>query len=239
MGNDHYQLVTINDGKSDADAIIKVFSAMQDGRLKCDLSLLNYCNEVPVCYSATIATVEDDSVELSVHEHQALIMKQNNSTLIKSQHFGKGLGVHCYAAYVNVPKKAAILHNFAYAQIRADRREAVRVKVTGALPVTFICGQVVITGTMIDISATGISLLSNGIVPATVEGAGVISFPLEGTPLTMPALFVRAKPSNNDNQQVCIFTIAPDRITDSAIGRFIYQRQVEIILALKEGMVIE
>jgi len=105
MGNDHYQLVTINDGKSDADAIIKVFSAMQDGRLKCDLSLLNYCNEVPVCYSATIATVEDDSVELSVHEHQALIMKQNNSTLIKSQHFGKGLGVHCYAAYVNVPKK--------------------------------------------------------------------------------------------------------------------------------------
>jgi len=107
------------------------------------------------------------------------------------------------------------------------------------LPVTFICGQVVITGTMIDISATGISLLSNGIVPATVEGAGVISFPLEGTPLTMPALFVRAKPSNNDNQQVCIFTIAPDRITDSAIGRFIYQRQVEIILALKEGMVIE
>ena len=160
MGQDHYQLVTHHRWQVRRRRHHQgVFRHAWTGRLKCDLSLLNYCNEVPVSYGATIVTVEKDSVELSVHEHQALIMKQNNSTLIKSKHFDKGLGVHCYAAYVNVTKKAAILHNFAYAQIRADRREAVRVKVNGTMPVRFFRENMVIEGTMIDISASGISLL--------------------------------------------------------------------------------
>lgn len=238
MGQDHYQLVTINDGKSDADAIIKVFSEMLEGRLKCDLSLLNYCNEVPVSYACTIATVEKDSVELSVHEHQALILKQNNSTLIRSKHFEKGLGVHCYAAYVNVNKKAVILHNFAYAQIRADRREAVRVKVNRTMPVRFFRENMIVEGTMVDISASGISILSQGAPSATLEGPGLLSFTIGDNPLTVPGEFVRSKP-NEDNRHICIFTMTPDRLADTAIGKFIYQRQVEIILALKEGMVIE
>lgn len=238
MGQDHYQLVTINDGKSDADAIIKVLSGMLEGHQKCDLSLLNYCNEVPVSYGCTITTVEKDSVELSVHEHQALILKQNNSTLIRSKHFDKGLGVHCYAAYVNVNKKAVILHNFAYAQIRADRREAVRVKVNGTMPVKFFRENAVIEGSMIDVSASGISILSQSALPAAIEGPGLLSFTVQDNPLTVPGEFIRSKP-NEDNRHICIFTMTPDRLADTAIGKFIYQRQVEIILALKEGMVID
>lgn len=238
MAQDHYQLVTIADGKSDTDAIVKVFSEIQAGRLKSDLTLLNYCNEIPICYSTTIQAIDKDSVELLVHEHQAQILKQNNSTLIKSKHFDKGFAVHCYAAYVNVPKKVAILHNFAYAQIKAERREAVRVKVNAPLSVTFACQQAAINGTMIDISASGVSLLSATPLPATIEETGVMSFMLEGTPLTTPAQFVRAK-QVADGQQIAIFTITPDRITDSAIGRYIYQRQVEVILALKDGLVVE
>jgi c-di-GMP-binding flagellar brake protein YcgR len=132
----------------------------------------------------------------------------------------------------------AILHNFAYAQIKAERREAVRVKVNAPLSVTFVCQQAVINGTMIDISASGVSLLSATPLPATIEQTGVMSFMLEGTPLTTPAQFVRAK-NMADGQQIAIFTITPDRITDSAIGRYIYQRQVEVILALKDGLVVE
>jgi hypothetical protein len=54
----------------------------------------------------------------------------------------------------------------------------------------------------------------------------------------MPATFVRAKPTG-DNRQVAIFTITPDRLTDTVIGKYIYQRQVEVIVALKEGLVVE
>lgn len=239
MAQDHYQLVTINDGKSDADAIVRTLSDVLAGRLKSDLTLLNYCNEIPVNYSTTINAVENDSVELSVHEHQALILKQNNSTLIKSKHFDKGLGVHCYAAYVNVPKKAVILHNFAYAQIKAERREAVRVRVNTRLPVRFFCEHVITDGTVIDISASGISILTSACPPATIEGVGgVLSFTLLDTPLTMPATFVRSK-ATNDNQYIAIFTITPDRISDTVIGKYIYQRQVEVILALKDGLVVD
>lgn len=237
MVNDHYQLVTITDGKADADTIVKVFSSMLEGRIKSDITLLNYCNEVPVCYSTTIKAVDNDSVELAVHEHQALIMKQNNSTLVKSKHFDRGLGVHCYAAYVNVPKKTVILHNFAYAQIKADRREAVRVQVHGALPVQFFYENSVIVGHLVDISASGVSILASSLPPATLEGSGLLSFTLLETPLSVPATFVRVKTGSND-QHVCIFTITPDRISDSVIGKFIYQRQVEIVLALKDGLVV-
>lgn len=43
--------------------------------------------------------MEKDSIKLAVHEHQALVIKHDNSTLIKSRHFHNELCVHCYAAF--------------------------------------------------------------------------------------------------------------------------------------------
>ena len=83
MKNDVYNLVTINDGKSDSAAIVRIFSEMAAGRLKSDLRLLNYYDEVPVSYPATIASVDVDSVELTIHENQAVLLKLHNSTLLK------------------------------------------------------------------------------------------------------------------------------------------------------------
>ena len=238
MKSDIYHLVTVNDGASDSAAIIKVFSEMAAGRLKSDFMLLNYYDEVPVSYGSTIAAVDGDSVELKVHEHQALILKHDNSTLIKSRHFHHELGVHCYASYVNIAKKIAILHNFAYAQIRAERREAVRVKVRDRLPLKFSYDSVTIEGNLLDISGSGISIHSD-LVPATnSDQGGVLSFTLAGTPVTVAGSFVRAT-ANGSEGHVCVFRIKPDRTTDNIIGRFIYQRQVEIIQQLKEGLVVE
>ncbi|MDD5286572.1 MAG: PilZ domain-containing protein [Desulfuromonadaceae bacterium] len=238
MNSHIYHLVTVNDGKSDNAAIVNVFSEMTSGRLKSDFRLLNYCDEVPVSYGATITTVEKDSVELAVHEHQALVIKQDNSTLIKSKHFHNELGVHCYAAYVNVNKKTAILHNFAYAQIRAERREAVRVAVHGLLPVKFSYENVNIEGKMLDISGLGISFISE-LLPATnTDQTGLLNFTLDGNSMVVPGSFVRAIKHGN-NGHICIFQMSPDRKSDTIIGHYIYQRQVEIIQRLKEGLVPE
>jgi hypothetical protein len=238
MKNDVYRLVTVKDGASDTAAIVKVFADMAAGRLKCDLRLLNYYDEVPVSYGSTIATVEQDSVELSVHEHQALIMKQHNNTLIKSQHFYNGLGVHCYAAYVNVPKKTVILHNFAYAQIRAERREAVRVKVHGNPGVTFSYNDVTIEGSMVDISGNGLSIHCDTPPATAADQAGLLFFTLGGMPLAVPGLLVRAGTDGSEGH-LCIFQMKPDRRSDTVIGQFIYQRQVEIVQQLKEGLIVE
>jgi hypothetical protein len=77
MKKDVYNLVTVKDGKSDTAAITAVFSEMAAGRVKCDLKLLNYFDEVPVCYPSVITAVEKDSIELAVHEHQALVIKND------------------------------------------------------------------------------------------------------------------------------------------------------------------
>ncbi|MGD0585127.1 MAG: PilZ domain-containing protein [Oryzomonas sp.] len=238
MNNDIYHLVTVNDGASDGAAIIKVFSEIAAGRLKSDIMLLNYYDEVPVSYGSIIAAVDGDRIELKVHEHQALILKHDNSTLIKSRHFHHELGVHCYASYVNIAKKTAILHNFAYAQIRAERREAVRVKVRDRLPTKFSYDGVTIEGNLLDISGCGLSIQSD-LVPATKsDQGGLLSFTLAGTPVTVAGSFVRATAEGSDGH-VCVFKIKPDRMTDNIIGRFIYQRQVEIIQQLREGQVVE
>ncbi len=236
MRSDVYKLVTVNDGKSDTAAIVKVLSEISNGRLKSDLKLLNYCEEVPVSYGSSVTAVDDDSVEFVVHEHQALIMKHDKSTLIKSRHFHNELGVHCYAAYVNVPKKSVVLHNFAYAQIRAERREAVRVRVNGRVSATFSYGNVTIEGIMLDISGNGISFVSK-VVPATeCNQPGNISLTLSGTPLEVPGMFVRSA-ANENGGNVCLFQMKPDRRSDTVLGQFIYQRQIEIIQQLKDGLI--
>jgi len=239
MKSDVYHLVTVDDGKSDVAAIIKVFSEMASGRLACDLKLLNYYNEVPVSFGTTIITVENDRVELVIHEHHALIIKHDKSTLITSKHFHNGVvGVHCHAAHVNETKKTAILYNFAYALIRAQRREVVRVKVQGTLPVRFICKNITIEGDMADISGNGLAFHSD-LVPQTESGqTGVLYFTLNGISLEAPGSFIRSV-TDATGGHLCMFKMDTDNKISGIVSRFIFQRQVEIIQQLKEGRVSE
>jgi len=236
MDSDIYRLVTVDNGKADTASIVKVFSDMAAGRLKCDIRLLNYYQEVPVTYPSTIRSVEVDSVELQVHEHQALIMKNDNSTLITGKHFHREFGVHCYAAYVSVPKKTVILHNFAYAQIRAARREAVRVKVLEAIPVMMAYEGGEAEGTLVDISGNGVSINSSVLPAVEADQWVLLSFTVMGVPLAVHGAFVKAL-SKGENGYICVFKMKLDRASDTIVGRFIYQRQIEIIQGLKDGLV--
>ena len=90
MQNEPYHLVPTKDLKADTADITKLFSEMAAGRLSYDLNLINYYDEVPITYGSTIISVDEDSVEMAVHEHQALVIKHNNSTMIQCKHFRKG-----------------------------------------------------------------------------------------------------------------------------------------------------
>lgn len=238
MINTIFNLVTIVDGKTDSDAIRAVLSEMLAGRTKSDLMLVNYYEEVPVSYASSVVGVEDDCIEMAVHEHQALIMKHEKSTLIKSGHFQNGLGVHCYANYVNVAKKTVILNNFAYAQIRAERRESVRVKVRDNVPVTFASEETKVEGSIVDISGIGVSMQCGMVPPLCAGQPGQLIFTLGGTAVVVPGSFVRANQQGGQEGSVCTFQIKPDRRNDGFISQFIYQRQVEIVRELKEGVAV-
>lgn len=235
---DVYRLVTVENGEIDAAAILSTFSKIETGHLKGDIRLLNYYHEVPVNYGATVNAVENDSVELSIHEIQAIVVKKDRSTLINSRHFPKDLGVHCYATYVNVSKKSVILNNFSYAQVRAERREAVRVSVPQPIQVTFSHDGGSVDATMVDVSGNGLSVCSAAEAKIDVHQKGRLSFCIMGIPLSVPGTFVRVLAEGTD-RQVFIFKIYPDRRTDTFIGQFIYQRQVEIINELKDGLIAD
>jgi hypothetical protein len=238
MKDDKYHLVTVKDGKSDLSTIINIFSQMSEGQLDCDLQLLNYYEEIPISYGATITTVGEDSIEVSVHQNQVMLIKNDHNTIIKSEHFHNQLGVHCYVAYVNVPKKTVILHNFAYAQIRAERREAVRVKVRGEIPVTFSFDTTTIKGRIVDISGNGISMLADPHPAFETNQTGLLAFTLNKMPLTVPGSFVRFVSSEQD-RTIDLFRMEPDRRSEGPIGQFIYQRQIEIIRELKDGLIVD
>jgi len=237
INSDIYRLVTLDDGKADADAILQVFSDMASGRLSNDLRFLNYYHEVPVSYGATIQSVDGGNVEFLMHEHQGIVIKHDRHTLVKSAHFPKELAVHAYAAYTNMQKKTAILHNFSYAQVRAERREAVRVAVNQPLPVTFSFDGGTLSGLVKDISGTGISVLSPDLLAIDGNQSGRLSFTLVATAILVPGTFVRSL-KGSDDCQVFVFRMEPDRRTDAIIGQFSYQRQIEILKELKDGVTL-
>ncbi len=232
MKKNVFRQVTVNGKESDNDAIINVFSKMVTGQLKCDLKLLNYCGEVPVSYGLTITAVDKDSVELLVHEHQALIIKHDKYTIVKSDHLHNELGVHCIATYVNVPKRKVILQNFAYAQIRSEKREAVRVKVNGILPVRFSYENVNFEGSMVDLSGNSISINSNAVPEIKTDQSGILFFALTDTLLEVLGSFVKSS-KNGTGGHICVFQIKPDWMSDGIIDKYISHRQVEIIQQLK------
>lgn len=232
-----YRLVTVSDGKSDTDSIAQVFSEMLTGRLKSDLKLLNYYREIPVSYAGSLVSVKDDRVELKVHEIQAMVMTYDKTTLIKSKHFHNGLGVHCYATHVDIAKKMVILESFAYAQIRAERREAVRVKVHKTVSVTFFHKGVTIEGTMVDISGNGISIKFDFAPQLDTDRCGRLDFALCGTPLAVQGSFVKSS-ANRAGGSIAVFAMKPGRMSDMVIGQFINQQQIEIIQELKGGLVV-
>ena len=238
MKSDVYHLITVKNGKSDTEEIVKVFSDMAAGRLKLDLNLLNYYDEVPIDYGSTIVDVGTDNVELMIHENQALVIKQNNSTLLKSSHFHKGLDVHCYAAYVSVKKRVVVLHNFSYAQIRAARREAVRVKVREASPAVFNYENSALNGQVVDISMNGISIRCDRVPTMDTDQPGQLNLTINDTLLEVPGSFVKFE-DQGAGMVDCMFKMNPSRLSDRVISQFIYQRQVEIIQQLKDGLLVE
>jgi hypothetical protein len=91
---------------------------------------------------------------------------------------------------------------------------------------------------MVDISGNGIAFNTNLVLAMETDQSGQLCFILNGTSLEIPGTFVRSTPKIT-GLYTCSFKLNPDRKSDRTIARFIYQRQVEIIQQLKDGLVVE
>lgn len=229
---DFFHLVTLEDGQKDSNAIIKVFQDIHAGAIPCDVKLLNYYREIPVSFGATITNVMDDRVDMNVHQNQAVVMKHAKQTLIKCEYFPNGLGVHSYVAMSNINSGRAILTRFAYAQITAERRGAVRVEIDFPLQGTFSAQGVVLVGDLADISVTGASI-NLPVMPTAdlnVEGAFICNLPNGRIEVSAKLL----KYIETEKGCRAIVTFTPDNKQELLVSQFIFSLQVEIIRDLKD-----
>ena len=230
-----YQIVTHTNGKEDQAAILAILMEIKSGKKKNDLKLLNYYHEIPVSYSATIDLIDRDCIEVTLHQAQAAVLGLQKQTILKSEHFPDELSVHSYVEYINVRNCMAVLGRFAYASVRAERRNAVRVNIGILINAEFIADELSISGQLEDISLTGLAISTFSPIPVGINNEGVINIVLMGKSLAIKAALLRSK--ELDNSHLHMFSIELDSKMEITVSQFIYSRQVEIIRELKDHVI--
>ncbi len=227
-----YQIVTRVNGKEDQAEILAIIRDIKYGKKKNDLKLLNYYHEIPVSYAATIDSIDNDCIEATVHQAQAAVLGLQKQTIIKSANFPDGLAVHCYVEYISVRNCFSVLGRFAFATVRAERRNAVRVDIAVMIKADFVSAGQQIPGQLEDISLTGLALSAFNPLPSGIDSNGVINIVIAGNNITVKAELLRSK--EMDHGYLHMFKIELEPQMEIIVSQFIYSRQVEIIRELKE-----
>lgn len=227
---DEYQLLVEKGVKEDSRQIVSILDQLSKGKLANDLRLLNYFNEVPVSYPAVVENVEDDMVDMAVHQNQAVVMNHQKMTFLKSRHFPHAVVAKVFRS--DVGKCLAILTKFSYAQIRAERRQFVRVRLDSAIPASFACSQGEVTGTIDDISIGGMCLRTSRSQELETQVRGILTLSLDDCTLEILAMLLKIRQEENDF--LYVFECETDAKIETKISQFIFQRQLEIIRELKD-----
>ena len=231
---DHYQLIGHGHAREESAAITAILQRMHRGELSSDLRVLNYYEEIPVSYPATVDFIEEDMVDLSVHQHKAVVMKFEKKAILKSRHFANDVLANVFRVDVN--KSLATVTNFAHIVVRAERRRFVRVTVKGLYEVIFTDGERKVRGKLFDISLTGLAISCPDADSSfdTLED-GTLLLSLGEKPISLPARLLKVVRSGGE--QRLIFEFEPSSREEGVISQFIFQRQVEIIKDLKDFVV--
>jgi hypothetical protein len=228
--NDIYQRIQITGEEEDSSQILATLIAIQAGSLNNDLKLVNYFREIPVSYAANVLTVEEDSVEFSVHQIQAVVITLEKVTILKSRHFPRDVVAN--VNYVNVEKSRIVLSGFSYAMVRADRRMSVRVELADAILATFATAETTVAGKLHDMSLTGLSITAPQDPGLPLSEKGELTVVLPSGAITVSASLLKAAPVAAGCR--LIFEIELSRATELSISQYIFKRQVEIIKELKD-----
>ncbi|KAF0221329.1 MAG: hypothetical protein FD174_467 [Geobacteraceae bacterium] len=230
--SDVYQLMNVSDVKEDSRAIVKILRDIKDRKLDNDLRLLNYYHEIPVSYPASVDHVEDDMVDMTVHQHQAAVMHHEKMTFLKSRHFPHDVIAKVFRADVN--RSLAILSKFAYALVRAERRRFVRVKISEKIDVTFTSANSRCSGSLTDISVGGMSLHVDDNSALEINATGMLAVTLLDKALDIPGTLLKIVEEGGMHKY--LFEIETTSRIENLISQFIFQRQLEIIRELKDSI---
>jgi len=227
---DYYQTFAVEDYQKDEIAISLILGQIMNRALPNDLRLLNYFKEVPICFAATIENVEPGLVKMTVHHTQSIAIQSQKMSFLKSSHLPHD--VVAKVQRLRIAKSQVVFTQFSFAQIRSERRENVRVKVTEAVSVDFRSGKLLVRGRLDDISSSGLTILAPAQPGCDQILVGTVYFALSGIAMEVPATLLRVLDVDGAKKYVIKLDAGPKE--ERLVSQFIFQIQTDIIRELKE-----
>ncbi len=220
----------------DLQQILETFRGLIK-RGKTGVKLINYYQGLPICFPATLVSVDYEILDLDIHPQQAVAIERDHYTFIRCEEFKHDICAR--VQYVNVKKRAASLMKFFYVEIMAEQRNSIRLVMDPPADAIFDIQGAKVNGKLLDISMTGAALRLERL-PEFEDGfATTLQIMLPNIAQNthekslLPAKHVVTK--KVEDSYLCIFSITPDKILEQHISKFIFQRQVEIIRDLKDA----
>jgi len=200
-----------------------------------DLVFFNYYKEVPISSSAEVLYLFDDTLVCRSNPTQTRALKACHYTIIRSPRLVHD--VYASATY-DAETDEITLSEFSYVELLPDRRNTLRVKIGGLFQVPVEAGTTTFTAKLKDLSLGGCAL---EIPDKALLGNFTyfylnLSFTLQGqsTPQKLRVMVRLLRFESNDRPWRCILLFEHDRRSEDLIGRYVAQRQAEIIRELKD-----
>ena len=201
------------------------------------LRLVNYYKGLPISYPATIVELNQGTLELDVHQQQAVAIDRLRRVFIKCDYFDSPILAEVQNA--NLRRMCASLRNFTFVEIMAERRDALRLELEPPTEAEIRCDAVRLPGKLFDISLGGFSIRTTERCPfgrgAEVRLRVMVPDLLQNTLTGIETAARHVETINEGSNDICRFSFQSDMKSEATISRFIFQRQVEIIREIKEA----
>ena len=223
-----YQPVTVQNARKDEEAILKALSAIRTGKRPNDLFLLNYYNELPISFGATIEYIDRGIVVLMVHSFQAVAMMMQNMTFIRSN-----LLPHWIVANVlkvDRENNLAFLALFSYVHNPSERRMHVRITLPEMVEASFHNRKLQVPGAVQEISFGGVALLAPQENVLKEREKGMVSLQLPTVKLDVPGTFIKYQEQESLHRH--IFLLEMNTKCEKILSQYIYQQQSRIMKEL-------
>lgn len=199
------------------------------------LQFFNYYKEVPISAPAEFLYVFDDTLACRTNETQTRAIKDCKYTILRSAKLEND--VYANAAY-NEETNEIILSDFALVDVMPDRRNALRVKIGGFFQVEIEAGEERFKARLTDLSLGGCAI---NVKDKALFGNFTyfylnfsLSLESQSTPHNLRVMARLLRFENNTPPYRSILLFEHDRRSEDLIGRFVAQRQGEIIRELKD-----
>lgn len=221
---------TVSDDKKD---MMTIFSTAFKSDPKLEIQLINYYKGMPLSFNAKITAIDKDIIELNVYPQQAVAISDDHYTFIRSSLFKHDIVAKAHD--VDIKQKSVSLSLISYAELCAERRNHIRLRVNPPIDAIYMSTQGTVRGEIVELSTAGTIMHVDHSVDVDTWEEGKLLFRLPGADqiIKIPAKFITV--IDNAMPLLFIFGFTADSLTEKQIAKYLFNRQIEIIRMLKEG----